>query len=180
MVIGRSNIESLNIGAIMQSLGGGGHPGAGAALLKSVDPGEVATSIKKLIEVNQQSSVQISDLMSFPVFSIPSHTTMREVAAILRTKGCTGVPVVDEGRMVGIISRRDFRKIKKDSQLKAPVKAYMRTPVVSIEPDRSPAQAARLMVKHDIGRLPVVDNGNLIGIITRSDTMLYFYDLLPD
>ena len=180
MVIGRSNIESLNIGAIMQSLGGGGHPGAGAALLKSVDPGEVATSIKKLIEVNQQSSVQISDLMSFPVFSIPSHATMREVAAILRTKGCTGVPVVDEGRMVGIISRRDFRKIKKDSQLKAPVKAYMRTPVVSIEPGKSPAQAARLMVKHDIGRLPVVDNGNLIGIVTRSDTMLYFYDLLPD
>ncbi len=41
-------------------------------------------------------------------------------------------------------------------------------------------QAARLMVKHDIGRLPVVDKGRIIGIITRSDTMLYFYDLLPD
>jgi CBS domain-containing protein len=41
-------------------------------------------------------------------------------------------------------------------------------------------QAARLMVKHDIGRLPVVEGGRIIGIITRSDAMLYFYDLLPD
>jgi CBS domain-containing protein len=36
------------------------------------------------------------------------------------------------------------------------------------------------MVKHDIGRLPVVENNRIIGIITRSDAMLYFYDLLPD
>jgi len=36
------------------------------------------------------------------------------------------------------------------------------------------------MVKHDIGRLPVVENNRIIGIVTRSDAMLYFYDLLPD
>jgi CBS domain-containing protein len=40
--------------------------------------------------------------------------------------------------------------------------------------------AAQLMIKHDIGRLPVVENDEIIGIVTRSDTMLYFYDLLPD
>lgn len=40
--------------------------------------------------------------------------------------------------------------------------------------------AVRLMVREDIGRLPVVDEGNLIGIITRSDTMRYYYNLMPD
>jgi tRNA nucleotidyltransferase (CCA-adding enzyme) len=79
-----------------------------------------------------------------------------------------------------MISRRDFRKLKKESQLKAPVKAFMTTNVLAIEPGKSPMQAARLMVKHDIGRLPVVEKGRIIGIITRSDAMLYFYDLLPD
>jgi len=39
---------------------------------------------------------------------------------------------------------------------------------------------AKLMVKHDIGRLPVVENNRIIGIITRSDVMRYPYDLLPD
>jgi tRNA nucleotidyltransferase (CCA-adding enzyme) len=81
---------------------------------------------------------------------------------------------------VGIISRRDFRRIRKESQMTAPVRAFMTPRVMTIHPGKSPMQAAQLMVKHDIGRLPVVKDGQIIGIITRSDVMLYFYDLLPD
>jgi CBS domain-containing protein len=136
--------------------------------------------IRELIRGNQQASVQISDLMSFPVATVPPDIPMREAAAILRQKGCTGMPVVDgEGRILGIISRRDFTKLRKDRQLDAPVKAFMSTSVVTIEPGTGPMQAVRLMVRHDIGRLPVVEEGRLIGIVTRSDAMTYFYDLLP-
>jgi tRNA nucleotidyltransferase (CCA-adding enzyme) len=180
MVIGRSSVETFDVGSITRSMGGGGHPNAGAALLKSVNPEAVEKWIKELIRGNQQASVQISDLMSFPVITVPDDTSMKKVAEILRKKGCTGLPVVKDDNLVGMISRRDFRKIKNDSQLGAPVKAFMSNKVLSIEPGKSPQQAARLMVKHDIGRLPVVENGRVIGIITRSDAMLYFYDLLPD
>jgi Predicted transcriptional regulator, contains C-terminal CBS domains len=83
--------------------------------------------------------------------------------------------------MVGIISRRDFVKLKKKSQWKAPVKAFMSRDIKTIAPNSSPLQAAKIMVKYDIGRLPVVDNhGNTIGIVSRSDAMMYFYDLLPE
>ncbi len=180
MVIGRSNADGLDIGSIMRGMGGGGHPAAGSAVLKSVNPDVVEEIIRALIEGNQQASIQISDLMSFPVFTVPSNTNMKAVASMLREKGCTGFPVVEDGKLVGVISRRDFKKLKKESRLNAPVKAFMSTKVMTIEPGKSPIQAARLMVKHDIGRLPVVDGGNIIGILTRSDTMLYFYDLLPD
>ena len=161
-------------------MGGGGHPSAGSALLKSVNPDAVEKWIKELIRGNQQASVQISDLMSFPVITVPDDIPMKKVAEILRQKGCTGLPVVRNNKPVGMISRRDFRKIRKESQLNSPVKAFMSTKIMVIEPGKSPMQAARLMVKHDIGRLPVVENGQIIGIITRSDAMLYFYDLLPD
>lgn len=180
MVIGRGNNDSLDIGAIMRGIGGGGHPGAGSAVLKSVNPHVVEDMIRALIEGSQQASVQVGDLMSFPVFTVPPTASMAEVASILRKKGCTGVPVVEDENLVGIISRRDFKKIKKESQLKAPVKAFMNTNVMTISPGKSLMQAARIMVKHDIGRLPVVDNGRVIGILTRSDAMLYLYDLLPD
>lgn len=180
IVIGRSNTEDINIGSIMQSMGGGGHSGAGSAMVKSANPDAIKKMIVELVRGNQQVSVQIRDLMSFPVFSIPSNTGMKEAALILREKGCTGLPVIDGGELVGIISRRDFRKVRKDSQLKAPVKAFMSTNITSVTPGESPMKVVQVMVKHDIGRLPVIDGSSVIGIITRSDVMHYFYDILPD
>jgi len=155
-------------------------PGAGSALLRKVNPDAVEEWIVELIKGNQQSSVRIGDLMSFPVMTVSLETPMEEVAAILRKTGYTGVPVVEGKKIAGIISRRDFRKVKKASQLKAPAKAFMSGKVFDIPPESSVLQAARIMIKHDIGRLPVVENGDLIGIVTRSDTMRYFYDMLPD
>ena len=180
MIIGRSDADGIDIGSIMRSMGGGGHPAAGSAVLKSVNPGAAEDIVRTLIQGNQQASVQISDLMSFPVITVPPNTRMKKVASLLKEKGCTGFPVVEDGRLVGMISRRDFKRVKKESQLKAPVKAFMKTDVKTIAPGKSPTEAARLMVKYDIGRLPVVDNEKIIGILTRTDTMLYFYDLLPD
>ena len=180
MVIGRSDADSLNVGDIMRSIGGGGHPGAGSALLHQVNPDAVEEMILELIEGNQQASVQISDLMSFPVITVPPDTPMSSVAKLLRDRGFSGVPVVEEGHLVGMISRRDFRKLRSNKQLGSPVKAFMKRDVLFIEPGKSPLQAARIMVRHDIGRLPIVDQERLIGLITRSDVMHYFYDLLPE
>ncbi len=180
IIIGRSNTSELNMGYLMKSIGGGGHPGAGSAMLRSVRPEAVVEMISELIEGNKRSSVKITDLMSFPVSTVSSDTTMQKTAERFRKEGFTGFPVVENGRISGIISRRDFKKINNPEKLKSPVKAFMSKNVKTIAPDTSPMEAVRLMVKYDIGRLPVVEDGEIIGIVTRSDTMMYFYDLLPE
>ncbi|WP_373500469.1 CBS domain-containing protein [Desulfococcus sp.] len=180
IVIGRSGADGPNVGTLLRSLGGGGHPGAGSAMADFVNPDTIQEMISDLIRGNQQASVQISDLMSFPVTTIAADAPMSELRKLLRENGCTGVPVVEDDRLVGVISRRDFKKVRNNKGLKAPVKAFMSKDIKTIEPGRSPMQAARLMVKHDIGRLPVVEDDRIIGIVTRSDVMLYFYDMLPD
>jgi CBS domain-containing protein len=180
MVIGRSSVDDLNVGAVMRALGGGGHPGAGSALVKqAVAPERIQEHILELVQGNQRPAVQIGDLMSFPVFTVPEDMPMSEAARVLRDKGCTGLPVVREGELVGVISRRDFKKFRSKKK-DPPVKAFMSTKVLTIEPGQSVMQAARIMVKNDIGRLPVMEDGRIIGIVTRSDTMRYYYDLLPD
>jgi nanoRNase/pAp phosphatase (c-di-AMP/oligoRNAs hydrolase) len=182
VVIGRSENGRINIGGIMRSLGGGGVPGAGSVLIKEKAMDDIEETIRELLQGNRQSAIKVSDLMSFPVDTVHEKAAMEQVANLLRTTGCTGVPVVnDNDGIVGVISRRDFqRKVKKETQLKAPVKAYMSTNVITIEPGKCPSDASGLMVKHDIGRLPVVSDGKIIGIVTRSDVMRYWYDLVPD
>jgi nanoRNase/pAp phosphatase (c-di-AMP/oligoRNAs hydrolase) len=181
MVIGRSNIDEINIGLLMRSMGGGGHPGAGSALLKAVNPDTIEEMLIELIAGNQHSSVMLSDIMSYPVVTVGQDTKVEEVAMILRDMGCTGMPVVDDDdRITGIISRRDFKKIRKTKQMQSPIKAFMSRNIVTIDHDRSAIEAAKLMMKHDIGRIPVMKDDKIIGIITRSDAMMYFYDLLPD
>ena len=180
LVIGRSTPDTVDIGAVMQVLGGGGHPNAGSAQLRSISLKDAAASVFELLKGNHSASVKISDLMSYPVFSVSPDKTMKEVALLLRKKGCTGFPVTEGSKVVGIISRRDFRKVRKESQMNAPVKAFMSTKVQQVDLQSGIISAVKLMVREDIGRLPVIEQGNLIGIITRSDTMRYYYNLLPD
>ncbi len=180
MVIARSQSDSVDVGAILRRLGGGGHPRAGSVHLRDLPPEQIERRILEILREGGRAAVQISDLMSYPVWTVAPSTRMEEAAALLRDKGITGIPVVEEGRLVGMISRRDFRKIRKPAQLKSPVKAFMATEVVTVSPAENVQDAARLLVKHDIGRLPVVQEGRMLGILTRSDVMRYFYDLLPD
>jgi nanoRNase/pAp phosphatase (c-di-AMP/oligoRNAs hydrolase)/predicted transcriptional regulator len=178
IVIGRGGSNGLNIGAIMKQLGGGGHPSAGSAMLKSMGPAAVEAWIKELILNHQKPSVQIRDLMTAPVVAVAPESPMKEVAQIFRQQGFTGLPVVEGDKVVGIISRQDFKKMKNPNLLHLPVKAFMSNKVITISPESSVTEATRLMVKHDIGRLPVVKDGIIVGILTRSDAMRYYYDLL--
>lgn len=183
MVIGRSAVDEINIGLIMRALHGGGHPGAGSALVKSAKPAAVREMIVELINGNQHSSVMLSDIMSYPVMSVHENTPVEEVVTLITDLGCSGMPITakdDETKLVGVISRRDFKRIKKDRHMQSPIKAFMSRNPRTIPHDRSAVEAARLMIKHDIGRLPVIQNDKMIGIITRSDVMTYFYDLVPD
>ncbi|MGC9195623.1 MAG: CBS domain-containing protein [Syntrophobacteraceae bacterium] len=180
MVIGRSGADSLDVGAVMRLLGGGGHAGAGSAMVKSVSAEGVETWLMEAIGDYRQMPVQISDLMSFPVESVPPDMPMREVEAVLNRLGYSGVVVTEGEKLVGIISRRDLSKLTTEGQWRSPVKAFMSRNVITLTPRHSVAQAMRTLIKHDIGRLPVMDNDRVIGIISRSDAMIYYYDLIPE
>ncbi|HMK66225.1 MAG TPA: CBS domain-containing protein [Thermodesulfobacteriota bacterium] len=180
MVIGRSNAATLNVGRLLKEFGGGGHPTAGSALVKNCECLGLEERLAELVEKKESASIQLGDLMSYPVLTVTPETTMKEAARLLRVRGCTAFPVWDGQAVVGIISRRDFKRAKKTRDIELPVKAFMSRDLFLINKDTSITEATRLMVDHNIGRLPVMDNEQLIGIITRSDIMRYYYDMLPE
>lgn len=181
-VIGRSGVETIDIGRIMSRLGGGGHAGAGSVTIKTSEraPEEVKKSIIEALESEQKEGVRIADLMSFPVTHVAPDTPMRDVHALMSRKKIRGILVMENDELVGIVVLWDFKKLKIDKHWDKPVKAYMARNLQSVAPDAIPAKVGKLMLEKNIGHLPVVQEGKVIGIVTRTDILNYFYNLLPE
>ncbi len=175
MIIGRSAVEFVDVGRIMRDLGGGGHPGAGSAQIKGGHPVEIKETILEKIR-DYKSSVGLKDIMSSPVKTVKETMTMEEVAKTLRREGCTGLPVVNaKDEIVGVISRRDFKRLTRENQLQSPVKAFMSWHPVAVDIDKTVTEVIQIMTRKDIGRIPIIKDGKFVGIVTRSDIMGYFY-----
>lgn len=182
MVISRSGTDMIDAGAIMKELGGGGHPGAASASVKSENftAAQLQDEIVRLLHLQQREGAKIADIMSFPVTQVPPTATMKEVQKLMASNKIRGVLVTEDERVIGIVVLWDFKKIKQDRQWKMNVKAFMSRKIMSIAPDALPAEAAEIMAENDIGHLPVVHEGKLIGIVTRTDVLTYFYGVLPE
>jgi nanoRNase/pAp phosphatase (c-di-AMP/oligoRNAs hydrolase) len=181
-VIGRSGVDRIDIGATLKKLGGGGHSAAGSATVSTLDypPKELKNKIIELIKENQTSRAVIADLMSFPVTFVAPETPMQEVREIMQQKKIRGILVGDEYNLQGIIVVWDFKKLKQKKHWQTPVKAFMVRNVATTTPGLQPSHAAQFMVEKNIGHLPVEHEGRIIGIVTRTDILNYFYGMLPE
>jgi tRNA nucleotidyltransferase (CCA-adding enzyme) len=178
-VIGRSGVDRIDIGKIMKHFGGGGHPAAGSATVKSIDfdPEALKNEIIAKIQEDRTSGATIADLMSFPVSSVSPETPLKQVRDMMQEQKIRGILIIEDEKLLGIIVLWDFKKLKKDKQWYHPVKAFMIRDVATIPPNMAPSQAARIMVDKNIGHLPVEHKGRIIGIVTRTDILAYFYSL---
>jgi tRNA nucleotidyltransferase (CCA-adding enzyme) len=119
-----------------------------------------------------QHPLSAQDLMSSPVRTILPQTTIAEARRILLRYGHSGLSVVNRQKeLVGIISRRDLDIALHHGFGHASVKDYMATNLKTITPDTTLPEIESLMVTYDIGRLPVLDQGQLVGIVTRTDVL---------
>ena len=171
-VMGRSRIEGTNLNELFKPLGGGGHPKAAALTLRDSDFQEILTQLLTQFEAQIPPALTARELMSSPVRTIRPDTTIDEAQRILLRYGHSGLSVVDaDDQLVGIISRRDLDIAFYHGFGHAPVKGYMSTNLKTIVPDARLPEIESLMVTYDIGRLPVLDQGQLVGIVTRTDVL---------
>ncbi len=171
-IIGRSRIEKVNLNQLFQPFGGGGHPRAASVILKEGNFELILNQLLEQLKAQIPSPPTAKELMSSPVRTIRPETSVEEAHRILLRYGHSGLSVVDEqDQVVGIISRRDLDIALHHGFSHAPVKGYMTPQLKTITPDTTLPEIESLMVTYDIGRLPVLDQGNLVGIVTRTDVL---------
>ena len=116
--------------------------------------------------------MNIRDVMTPNPRTVTPNDSIQNAARIMRDEDTGAVPVVENGRAVGIVTDRDIvvRAVAEDGQLNRPVREIFTGGVVSATPDMSTREASELMSEHQVRRLPVVDDDDrLVGIVSIGD-----------
>ncbi|TEB17480.1 Multifunctional CCA protein [Pelotomaculum sp. FP] len=170
-VVARSSVPEVSVKDILGMLGGGGHPAAASAVIKNSQVADVVKLLLAAIRQKVKPPVSVADIMSSPVKTVAPETVIEEAGRIMLRYGHTGLPVIKDEQVVGVISRRDVEKAVHHGLGHAPVKGFMTGSLVSVGPEATVAAVRELMIEHDIGRLPVLQEGKLVGIVSRTDVL---------
>jgi acetoin utilization protein AcuB len=114
--------------------------------------------------------MEIMNAMSAEPVTISSDATLAKAKALMDTGRFRRLPVVENGRLVGILTERDLREHVGYLEVTR-ASAVMKTRLITVAPHDPVEEAARIMVKHKIGGLPVLQGGKLVGIVTASDLL---------
>ena len=138
--------------------------------------------------------MRVRDVMTHDVATVAPDTDLRDLAALLVERRISGVPVVENGRVLGVVSERDIlfkerpseglsrgvlARLMDEGDLTLKIDARtareaMTSPPLTIGPSRGVAEAAATMLDENVSRLPVVDHGRLVGIVTQHDLVRAF------
>jgi len=121
-------------------------------------------------------SVLVRDHMSTDLVTLDQDMDILRAAHTLIRNGISGAPVLDrEGQLVGLLTERDFMAVVIQAGYHAtpggPVREYMSTNPMTVAPDYSILKVADLFIQGRFHRYPVVDQGRLVGLISRRDVM---------
>ncbi|MGB4592783.1 MAG: CBS domain-containing protein [Coriobacteriia bacterium] len=170
-VVGRSRLAEVDIGAVLARLGGGGHPQAASAAIKGATIVGVVSRLRESLELEVPPPLAARDIMSSPVRFATPDMTMGEAGQLMATWGHGGLPVTDSGRLVGLVTRKDVDKAARHGLDHAPVTGFMARDPITIHPDLDLDELRRMLARTGIGRVPVMDGEELLGIVTRKDLL---------
>jgi len=130
-------------------------------------------------ETSAISRMRCSEIMTKNVRVATRDMSLREVAAMMRDGDMGAVPVVVDGKLVGIVTDRDIviRAVSEGKGAESPIGEAMTTELFTVAPDDFAFEAIRLMGDKQVRRIPVVDSkGALAGIIAMADVALEMED----
>ncbi|MBM3145107.1 MAG: CBS domain-containing protein [Chloroflexi bacterium] len=171
-LICRSTSDNIDVARIALHFGGGGHPRAAAGLIKNRSAEEIYSELIELLPELVQHPIRVSEIMSRAPQILTPDAPVEEALQRMQRYGYEGYPVVENGAIVGLLTRRAVDRAI-SHKLKLTASSLMNPGDAHVHPDQSIEHLQNVMTDTGWGQIPVVerDSHTIIGIVTRTDLL---------
>ncbi len=170
-VIARSSAAEADVGVILKALGGGGHRSAASATVKGATLTEAKELLLGAIRKNITPSQKAGDIMSFPAITALVDMPLNDAFTLMRRYNINAAPVVRDMALLGVITRQVVDKAVFHGLGAAEVGDYMTTGCDFVHADTSVTEIREKVISHGQRLLPVLKDGLVAGVITRTDLL---------
>ena len=170
-LVARSRLAEVDAGAIAKTMGGGGHPSAASATLRDMTLVEARARLETVLRSHVNPSRMAGDLMTSPPVTVEGETTLAQAHDVLGRYGISVLPVMEKGQVKGAITRQIVEKALSHGLANLAVSEYMDHRVEPLGPKETLARVEELLVGRRQRLVPVLQDGVLVGVITRTDLL---------
>lgn len=176
LMVARSKVPELDVSTVMREFGGGGHLWAASATIKEASLEVVEERLTELLHKCVRPDKVASDIMTSPVISIQGDASIKEAEAMMTRYGVNVLPVLREERYAGLISREIVEKTIFHGFGKSRSIEFSTTDAITVGPHIPIREVETLMIEQNQRFMPVLENGRVIGAITRTDLLRTLYE----
>ncbi len=170
-LIGRSRLEEVNVSEIAGEFGGGGHPTAASATVKGMALIEAHDRLINALKEMVRPKKVAKDVMVYPVKTIEPERTLEEAGEIMTRYNVNVLPVLQNEKVIGLISKQVVEKAKYHGLRSSLVKEYMTTEFSVASPETPFPRAQAVIIGQSQLLLPVIEKDRLVGTISAAEIM---------
>ncbi len=176
LVVGRSKTPEVDTALVLSEFGGGGHPFAASATIHEAPLEIVRDRLKNAIVSKIKPLKTASDVMTTHVISIAHNKTIRDAELIMTKYGVNVLPVLEGGQYYGILSREVVEKAMFHGFKGSAVMDFASTDAFYASPETPISEIESSMIELNQRFVPVLQDGKILGAITRTDLMRVMYE----
>ncbi len=171
-MIARSTTDHIDVAQIMAEFGGGGHPRAAASLVRDTSIEDICSRLKAFLPEFVLPSITVSQIMSSRPQLLSPDLSVEDAAERMRRFGYEGFPVVKQGKVIGLLTRRAVDRAI-DHKYSKKISSLMDAGSFTVKPDDSIETVQNIVTESGWGQIPVVnpETDEIIGIVTRTDLL---------
>jgi tRNA nucleotidyltransferase (CCA-adding enzyme) len=176
LMVARSKVAEMDAAKVLADFGGGGHPTAASATIKDIPLELLEERLIESLHKNIRPLKLAGDIMTTPVIVISYNSTIKEAEDTMTRYGVNVLPVVKEGKYLGILTREVVEKAIFHSLSNSRCEDFATIDAFTVSIDTPISEIEKAMIERNQRFVPVIEGQKIIGAITRTDILRSIYE----